>query len=156
MSKTYRIACTKSAVTMPPKELKSLQKDKTIIMSSTYLGSTDRMRPIPRNVQELEPVIYFKDAVVWKGAPEQMVPGVKVGIGKCIALSRAAIDTTGVIVGPKGLLIPRKGARQKELAPGVKPMTPEEKRAKRRKPLPQIEEKARVLGVTIPALPAPA
>jgi len=87
--------------------------------------------------------------VVWKGAPERMVDRVKMGLGKAIALSRAAMDTLGTAVDPKtGNLIPRKGLRQRELAPRVMPMTPEQIRAARR----VGTARAEALGITIPAI----
>lgn len=147
MAKSFREAVSASIVRRDPREIFAIKKDPDYSLSSTPFGSPPGAM-IVKNAAEMPAKLYLKKAVVWKGKPEAMYPGVKLGVGKIIALSRAAIGTLGTTVGPKGTLIPAKGVKQMELSPRVKPLTPEERRERQRVGVARAER----LGITIPAI----
>jgi len=151
MSISNRRATSIIVAHMTPGEWLMEKQKRDYIISITPFGSP----PVADTAVAPGFRMYIKrtGGVVWKGAPEMMVERVKMGLGKAIALSRAAMDTLGTAVDPKtGNLIPRKGLRQRELAPAVTPMTPEERRARRRVGV----TKAVGLGITIPTITPPA
>jgi len=133
MSQTNRIATSASVSIRHPKEIHTLLKDPTITISNTPFGLPTGDKGY---AQKLNFTLYVKKPVIWKGAPERMLAGVREGLGKAVGLSKAWVDrpeALGTAIDPRtGWLIPRKGLKQREIRAQVRPLPPEEKRRRRR------------------------
>jgi len=150
MSQSNRLSTTASIVTRPPKEIHTLLKDPEITISNTPFGLPGGDKGYG---QRINFTLYVKKAVDWKGRAPLMPNGVKTGLGKAIALSKAAMDTLGTAIDPAtGYLVPRKGLRQRELRERVAPMLPEEVRRRRREYRAPGVTPYPALGITVPAV----
>jgi len=150
VSQTNRIATSATVTVRHPKEIHALLKDPTITISNTPFGLPGGDKGY---AQRTNFTLYVKSPVAWKGAAPMMPNGVKTGLGKAIALSKAAMDTLGTAVDPRtGWLVPRKGLQQRAIRDRVTPMTPEEIRARRRLYRRPGVTPAAALGVTIPTI----